>query len=149
VYLEAQKFDGSKITAVPTIRSEASLSVSWPGARIYPWTNFATQPAEIENPKLDEALRRFRKFVIAFRSHSKGALGRYQHKIEHERMTKGTGKAVLDLLRKEKIIWLDSGQSMYFLDPEALSKIAGASYFDTVTKQFSEKTIAFVRRAIE
>jgi hypothetical protein len=87
--------------------------------------------------------------VISFRSHSKGALARYQHKIEHERMTKGAGRAVLDLLLKEKILPLDSAKSMYFLDPDHLSKLAGASYADTMARKFSERTVEFVRRAIE
>jgi hypothetical protein len=149
VYLETQNFDGPKITTVPTLRGKVSLSVSWPGARSRPWTNFAVRPSEIDNPKLDEALRRFRKFVISFRSHSKGSLARYRHKIEHERMTKGTGQAVLNLLTEEKSLSLDSGKSMYFLDPSRLSTVAGANYYDTMARKFDQKTIAFVRRAIK
>jgi len=147
VYLEAGTFTGAQINAVPILRGSVSLSTSWPGVRNHPWTNFATDPPRLDNPKLDEALRRFRKFVISFRSHSKGALARYQHKIEHERMTKGMGQAVLDRMVQDEILSLRG--NMYFLDPNQLAKVAGANYAETMARKFDEKTISYIRQAIE
>jgi hypothetical protein len=149
VYLEAQYFSGPQIGAIPTLRGSVSLAVSWPNAKAHPWTTFAVDPPQVENPKLDEALRRFRKFVISFRSHSKGSLARYKHKIEHERMIKGSGKAVLELLLQTKIVSLNNQQNMYYLDPNQLANIAGASYADTMARKFKQKTIDFIRRSIE
>jgi hypothetical protein len=146
VFLESDKVDSS-LTAQPVIRGNAKLSVAWPGARAHPWTAFATEPTQTENPSIDEGLRRLRKFVTAFRSHSKGNLARYRHKIEHERMIKGTGAEVLAALREHAIITLDG--SMYYLDPSRLGAVAGATYAQVVARQFSGKTIDFVRNAIE
>lgn len=146
VFLEAEAVDSS-LTAQPLLRGNGKLAVAWPGARAHPWTAFATEPTQNENPAVDEGLRRLRKFVTAFRSHSKGNLARYRHKIEHERMTKGTGAQVLDALVEHEIITLDG--SMYYLDPTRLGQAAGATYAQVVARQFTPKTVDFVRAAIE
>jgi hypothetical protein len=147
VFLEANTLDGARIVSIPIVRGNSSLAVAWPGARNHPWTSFATEPAPVDDPRLDEALRRFRKIVIAFRSHSKGNLARYQHKIEHARMTKGAGQAVLNHLIDEHILSLKA--PMYFLDPVRLGEAAGATYADCMARRFQPKTIEFVRKAIE
>jgi hypothetical protein len=72
---------------------------------------------------VDEALRWLRLFVIAFRSHGKGALARYKHKIEQDRMTKGAGQAVLNLMVADRILSLQG--PMYFLDPDRLATQGG------------------------
>lgn len=146
VFLEATQVE-SALTAQPLLRGKAKLSVAWPGARAHPWTAFATEPTRVENPLVEEGLRRLRKFITAFRSHSKGNLARYRRKIEHERMTKGTGASVLKALIDGRIITLDD--SMYVLDPDRLGEIVGATYAQAVSRQFGEKTVEFVRTAIE
>lgn len=143
VFLEAEQFVGDRITTVPTARGDVNLSVSWPGCRVHPWTAFAAEPTPIADPREQEALRHFRKFIISFRSHSKGSLARYKHKIEHARMTKGVGQSVLDALVANGVLSLDG--SMYFLDPGALTTKVGASYHDCVRRQYSNKTIDFIR----
>jgi hypothetical protein len=147
IYLEAAQFNGSQMVSVPVVRGDVSLSACWPGVRSHPWTAFAADPPVPTNPKVDEALRRLRKFVVIFQSHSRGALARYRHKIESERMTKGTGRAVLDLLVAERILTL--GGTHYFLDPVRLAEVAGTNYRDCVLRRFGPATIAFVQRAIE
>lgn len=146
VFLEADNLDNTQITSVPVLRGTASLAVAWPGARTHPWTSFAAEPSPIEDPRVNEALRRFRKLVTAFRSHSKGNLARYQHKIEHARMTKGSGKAVLGLLVAEHILSLSG--TMYFLDPTRLGEQTGATYLDCMSRRFNKKTIEFVSRVL-
>jgi hypothetical protein len=84
--------------------------------------------------------------VIAFRSHSKGNLARYRGKLEHSRMTKGSGQAVLDLLLNENV--LSIAGNMYVLDPDRLAARAGTNYTDCMARRFNDKTIEFVRRAL-
>jgi len=133
--------------SVPVLRGDVSLAASWPGVRGHPWTSFATEPAPIEDPRVDEALRRLRKFVIAFRSHSRGRLARFKGKIEHARMTKGAGQQVLDLMMAEGILSLEG--SIYFLDPDQLAAQAGANYTDCMARRFGAQAVAFARRALE
>lgn len=147
VYLEADEFEGRNISSVPSLRGKVTLAVSWPSSRAHPWTSFSTNPPTTSDPRIDEALRRFRKFVVAFRSHSKGSLARYQHKIEHSRMTKGVGRAVLDLLLNEEVLSLHG--DMYHLDPIRLARVSGATYLNCVSRNFPEETIDFVSRALE
>jgi hypothetical protein len=146
-FLEAKDFDGGQITSLPTVRPGAQLSVSWPSSQIFPWTSFSVSPSPISDPRLDEALRRFRRFVVAFRSHSKDALARYRPKIDHARMTKGSGQSVLDLLVAEKIITAIG--NMYYLDANALGAKTGATYHDCMARRFSVKTLEFVQRALK
>lgn len=147
VYLESDEFSGAQMVSVPVLRGDVSLSVSWPGARNHPWTAFASDRPPVLDPRVDEALRRLRKFVIVFRSHSRGALGKYRDKIESERMTKGTGQAVLRLMVAEQILTLKGIQ--YFLDPVRLAEAAGTNYRDCMARRFGTKTVAFVQQAIE
>lgn len=145
IFLEATTYNGDLIT-VPVVRGSASLAVSWPGATRHPWTSFATNPSITSDPRVDEALRRLRKFVIAFRSHSKGSLARYRAKIDHARMTKGSGQAILDLLCHDRVLSIDG--PMYVLDQDRLTDCVGINYTDCMTRRFSEKAVAFVRRAL-
>jgi hypothetical protein len=146
IFLEASDFEGVQMGSVPIVRGNVSLAASWNGVRSHPWTNFATSASKIEDPRVEETLRRFRKFVIAFRSHSKGNLARFQDKIEHARMTKGTGQAILDLMVADDILSLQG--SMYYLDPDRLGAQTGATYADCMARQFRHETIAFVERAL-
>ena len=95
---------------------------------------------------MNEALRRFRKFVIAFRSHSKGSLKRYAGKLEHARMTKGVGWAVLKHMVAEGVVTTDG--EMYTLHPGVLAEKANASYLTTMSRNFSNETLKFVADAI-
>ncbi len=146
VFLEADKFSGDTVNTVPILRGNVTLSCYWSNVETYPWTAFAAPPPTLLNPSLDEALRRFRKFVTAFRSHSKGSLARYKHKIEHARMTKGSGQKVLDAMISRNIITLQG--SMYHLDPDKLGLLTGATYADCAARKFSVKTISFVEQCL-
>lgn len=146
VFLEAGAFDGGPITSVPVLRGDVSLKASWPEARNFPWTTFATTTSPIDDPRLDEALRRFRKFVISFRSHSKGNLKRFKDKIEHARMTKGTGQSVLNLLVNNDI--LSKEGEMYVLDQDKLSEETGVTYTDCMSRRFGEKAKTFIQQAL-
>ncbi len=146
VFLEAAQYDGV-ITSVPLVRGKVSLSASWPGVRSHPWTSFASDSSPVADPRVDEALRRLRKFVIAFRSHSKGSLRRYRDKLDHARMTKGSGQSVLNLMINEKVIFIAG--AMYVLDPNRLAICTGVNYADCMARRFGDKAIAFIRRALD
>ena len=138
VFLESETSAASSLSTVPTLHGSVTLSVAWPGSASHP-----TAPQDL---RTDEALRRFRKFIIAFRSHSKGSLKRYDAKIEHERMTKGVGRAVLTHLIGTGILTPDG--SMYTLHPNTLADVAGTSYGPCMAREFSDKAVAFAEAAI-
>lgn len=146
ISLEAGTADTTDVTSIPLSNGDVALTVSWQDDAAYPWTNFRGSPTIVQDSRTSEALRRFRKFVISFRSHSKGALKRFAAKLEHDRMTKGTGRAVLDHMVATGIVSTDG--SMYTLYPDKLAQIAGASYVSIMARHFSDGTIAFVQEAI-
>ena len=146
VFLQAREFSEHKLTSVPVLRGHATLSACWPNVTSYPWTSFAAEVAGHDDDLVEEALRRLRKFVISFRSHSRGSLARFRGKIEHRRMTKGTGRAVLDQMLAEGI--LELRESMYFLDPDRLAETTGLSYLDCMECRFGERAVEFVQRAV-
>jgi len=146
VFLEAARYEGT-ITSVPVLRGQVSLSTSWPDVLRHPWTSFAANPTPASDPRIDEALRRLRKFVIAFRSHSKGNLARYRDKLDHARMTKGSGRAILDSMLRRGVLSID--RTMYVLDPDKLSDLAGTNYTDCMARRFSPQAIEFVRHALQ
>jgi hypothetical protein len=145
IFIESKQANVSMIRSVPILNG-VTLSVAWPGSLAHPWTNFSTNPTESADTRLEEALRRFRKFVIAFRSHSKGSLKRFRDKLDHERMTKGPGRAVLDHMLKVGVVTLDG--EMYTLHPQELASQADATYLACVSRKYSERTLQFVKAAI-
>lgn len=148
VVMSADEYKGSRVRSIPVVRCGANLMVSWPGAKVYPWTDFVVEfMSDDDDLRVTEALRRLRKFVIAFRSHRRGALARFRGKIEHPRMVKGTGHCILDQMLRERIVYLKG--AMYFLDPGRLKWQAGITFADAVNYQFGDKTREFVDRALE
>lgn len=147
VTLRANNFMGTTMS-VPITWNDVKLSAIWPGANSHPWSSFAAEPFDglVDDPQLDEALRRFRQFMVAFRSHGKGGLARSMHKIESGRMTKGAGQAVLNLMLSEQVVTQD--RAIYRLDPDRLAELTEATYVDLREHNFSPKTIEFVRRAL-
>ncbi|MFS8042417.1 hypothetical protein ACI7CM_14620 [Xanthobacter sp. AM33] len=146
ISLEADQAETGTITGVPILNGEITLSVSWPNSMAHPWTSFSVAPSISPDPRVDEALRRFRKFVIAFRSHSKGSLKRYRAKLEHERMTKGSGRVVLNHMISTGIISAD--MTMFTLHPEKLAELTAMSYSSCMSQQFTKEAEAFVSAAI-
>lgn len=144
--LEAGVADVTSVTSSPIVNGNARLLVIWEDSDRYPWNALRGNPTTRSDPNEKEALRRFRKFIISFRSHSKGSLKRVAAKLDHERMTKGSGLAVLNKLKATGIITKDG--PMYMLHPEKLAKLAGAAYSSTMAQEYSKETIDFVANAI-
>ena len=149
VFLQADSISGSPMATVPVVRNNAKLFACWPSAENYPWTSFAVeQPgAQSDDALIDEALRRFRKFVVEFRSHRNGGLARSRHKIDSSRMIKGTGQAVLEAMLEAGIVTRD--QARYYLDADKLGELTETNYGGCMAYQFGPKVIAFVEEALE
>ncbi len=148
VYLEANELDNSSSpSSVHVRRSIVEVHAYWPGVRNYPWTRYASAPLPTEDPRVDEALRRLRQFVIVFRSHGRGRLARSARKIDSTRMIKGSGQFVLNLLKREDIVSLEN--SKYFLDPARLAEVTGTTYADCAARRFEQKAVDFIQAALE
>ena len=130
------------------VRTGSELYVSWPSSDAFPWSAFSSKLANDDSgSRVADTLRVFRRIVMAFRSHSKGRLARLQDKINHARMLRGEdGRALLDKLIKDGVI--SSESHMYYLEPNILGSVAGASFLEVNTKNYSKETLSYVARAI-
>lgn len=145
VTLEAAEVIADPRISVPVVRSGAQLQVAWPGSTSYPWTTFAAPEAYEEDSRTTDALRALRRITMAFRSHSKGRLARFKDKIEHMRMLKGeVGRALLSKLLDDGIVSLEG--PMYYLNPDVLGSIVGASFLDIKLKRYSPRTREYVQQ---
>ncbi|MCI0151488.1 hypothetical protein KNO81_37160 [Paraburkholderia sediminicola] len=143
VLLEAAEALADISRGAPLVRQGAQLLVSWPGNNGYPWSNFASQGREDDDPRMADAQRALRRLCISFRSHSKGQLARYVGKVEHFRMTKGDlGVALREKLLEDKV--LSIAGTMYILDPDALGATVGLSFQDLQLKRYPVATNAYL-----
>jgi len=134
--IEAAELLKSNVKTSPIVRAGAERAVCWPGANAYPWTHFAVIPSGETADNIDDTLRGIRRLVLAFRSHSKGRLARFEDKIEHRRITKGSlGVAIRERMMRDGVLTREG--NMYFLDPVALGKATGATYQDMKLKRFN------------
>jgi len=128
VVLEALAVD-SAVATRPRVH-QITLSVAWPGAERFPWTDFQMAcGVEAKNTDMHEAYRRFKRIVLTLRSHSKGSLARYRGKIEHQRVLQGPmGQALLNKLKADGILRLEG--SFYHWVAEKAGELVGTSWHD-------------------
>jgi hypothetical protein len=148
VILEAKNFKSDKPVNVPIVRSGSELYVSWPSSETFPWSSFSSKFSDDESSgRIADTLRVFRRIVMAFRSHSKGRLARLQDKVNHARMLRDAdGRALLDKLIDDGVISAES--HMYYLEPNKLGSVTGASFLDVNKKNYSVDTVQYIKEAI-
>jgi hypothetical protein len=124
---------------------DAALSVSWPGAKAYPWNSYAVDIPAAASEDVAFMRRRLRKVLTAFRSHSKGALRRLAAKINHSRMTKDArGVALIDRLIEDKILTLVDSGKFYQLDPDVMGKTLWVGYHELAKSQFTPELDSYL-----
>ncbi len=149
IYLQAEQYGDELMIRPPVARNGVELRAAWPGAEHYPWTGYYVKPSSvpIEDPHVDEGLRRLRKFVVAFRKHGKEAFARSKRKIDSPRMTKGTGRAVLESMLSAGIVTLY--QEWYFLHTDTLNELTGTGYLGFTAYDYDAKAVEFVKDALK
>ncbi|EXI67368.1 MAG: hypothetical protein AW07_04526 [Candidatus Accumulibacter sp. SK-11] len=129
VLFDAQRL-ASRLESITTNGIPLTFSLATLDDVRYPAVQYSEKSSE---PPADPLLRqkyfRLKRILLEFRSHSKGSLAKYRHKIEHERVLKNrTGAAVLEKLVADGILKLSG--VMYHLEPDNLSKHIGISWLD-------------------
>lgn len=147
VVLECATEARSQLKSTPLVRPGVEFSVSWPNSEQYPWSSFSVTTSDENESETEKGLRRLRRLVLAFRSHSKGRLARLQAKIEHSRMTKGIlGVRIREALIHDGVLVLEG--KMYYLDPKRLGTVVGTSFLDIKMKRYDAKTISYIQALI-
>jgi hypothetical protein len=147
VVLDASNCE-SIVSRKPLVRS--TLSVSWPGAEAYPWSDFVVESQDnvIDTEQMHKVFRRFRRIVTSLRSHSRGGLARFKDKVEHRRVLKNElGRALLDTLLSDGIIILRD--NFYHWMPDKADAILKLSYNDLRYRRVSPELKAYFKQFIE
>ena len=120
----------SRLETITTNGVPLVFALSNTGGVSYPIIQYAQQASTPpDDPLFRQKYLRLKRILMEFRSHSKGALARYRHKIESERVLKNNvGRIVLNRLVSDGILTLQD--SFYYLDPERLSHNVGVSWHD-------------------
>jgi len=146
VNLKTNNLDAPRVIRPPTIRGKATLEVSGPGFKGYPWQDFAVIIPDEPDHRIKEALHRLKNIFKLFRSHRYGTLAKKREAIESRRRTKGSGKLVLNQLLEDDVLRIE--ERMYSLDPIRLSEIVGLKYQDLYTAHTTPTTTKFLKRAL-
>jgi hypothetical protein len=144
VFLEAETF-ASTVGKVIQNGAELTLSAGSRTGLAHPLIQFVEDRRAYPNDALlRDKFMRLRRILVEFRSHSKGTMARFKHKIENERVLKNDlGRAILKSLLEHKVVALKG--SHYFLNPENVDKHLGVSWIDLRKGRTSPKLEQFLR----
>jgi hypothetical protein len=144
VVLEADALE-STVGKIASNGIDLVLSVTDRSGLTYPAIQYVEdKKASFRDPLLKEKYLRLRRILVHFRSHSKGALAKYRHKIEHERVLRNAlGENILKRCLKDKILRLEG--SFYYLEPDAVHMHLGISYDDLSKGRTSDKLVQFLQ----
>lgn len=119
----------SAVSKRPVVRG--SLSVSWPGVRAFPWSDFAVESLvnDVEDKLMHEAYMRFKRIVTSLRSHSRGSLARFKGKMENRRVLKNdVGTALLKQLLEDGVMELKD--EFYYWRQDRADDVLKVSWHD-------------------
>ncbi len=143
----------SEVTSIPTVYGTSKLSVAWPNAQQFPWTQFRSERLQerfSDDQTLNEVYRRFKRIATAFRSHSRGSLARTKQKIGHRRVLQGElGEALLDQLENDQILMSGDGGSRYFWNAEKADSLLGVTWQDLRQWAMPETLREYLSRFIQ
>ena len=146
VLLESDTLESSLATIV-TNGVDLAIAVADGAGIVFPVIQFVEhREPNPEDPTLQEKFLRLKRILVHFRSHGKGALAKYRHKIEHARVLgTASGPAILDRLLRDGILTLDG--AFYFLNPKNVDRHLGVSW-DALRKGHSSEKLRQYLRAI-
>lgn len=124
------------------------IYANWPGSRSYPWSialPIERNEDEKHQDDLHIAFFSFCKLIRSFRSHSKGRLARFEDKINHSRMSKNFGEEIKNYLMESEVISHNAESHMYYLDPNRLFEVTGASYQQVIQRNLPKELYDILR----
>lgn len=144
VIIEAERLD-SILHNIDLNSVELSFYVVDSSGIAYPAITYSvvrTPPPE--DPLLRQKYFRLRRILQEFRSHGRGGLAKYRHKIEHERVLRNeVGRSVLNELLNDGILKLHG--NLYFLDSEQLSSELGISWQGLRRGEMPQRLMDYLR----
>jgi hypothetical protein len=143
VLLQANYLE-SRLERINTNGIDLIFAVSDRAGLTFPVIQYVDGKKEfIHDPLQKEKYMRLRRVLVEFRSHSRGTLARYKHKIENRRVLGSkVGNKVLQQLLKDGILTLS--ESHYFLQPENVNVHLGITWADLRKGKTSPKLLQYL-----
>ena len=141
---EAQCSDGSYPNLINRSNSKEALRIFTNVNLVHPFCNFRENlAAEVSgNEEIRQRFTKLRRMMLMFRTHSKGGLARCRSKIDNRIGKSPTGRAIIDRLLSEKVMYTEG--AMYFINYEKFAKVIGAKYDDIRSCRINRKTQDFL-----
>ncbi len=99
---------------------------------------------QTSDPDFESKLRRLRRILSEFRSHSRGSLAKYRAKIEHQRVLQNEiGRKVLEALLRVGVLRCD--RRFYYVDTVAFDREIGITWHQLRQYETSENLERFLR----
>lgn len=148
-HMSISSADGSPTLLTNRIHNGSSMKIFTSSTLPYPFSEYKeTYQFVLQNDKeISEAFTKFRRMILMFRSHSKGALARYCSKIDNRIAKTNTGRLLLKKLLEEKVIYTD--QTYYYINYERFASVIGVKYDEIRSCNINEKTRLFLSNAIK
>ena len=144
VMITAEEADVANVQQVNV--SGASLSVTWPGSKVFPWTSYSSPELRAVDDNIDFLRRRLRRILTAFRSErNSGNLLRAASKIDALRMVKDRrGETLVRCLVEDGILEKFEGEGFYRLDTSRFGQTLGINYQALQQSHFNDATYEYL-----
>ena len=132
------------VDSIVTGGADFSIAVDNKAGIVYPAINYVEKRSAISlDPNVMEKYFRLRRILLEFRSHSKGSLAKYRHKIEHKRVVKNElGRSVLSKLVSDGVLYLKG--NFYHINPDNLSSHLGISWQELRKGKISDALTSYL-----
>lgn len=144
-----QTVDGTMSSITNYNDNEHPLRIFTNSTLTYPFVNYLEDASTVgfADKETFERFQKFRRMMLMFRSHSKGVLARVCSKIDKRIGKTEMGKAIIDKLLKEKVLYREG--IMYFVDNDMFAKVIGVKYNDLRSCNINSKTKDFLTKIYE
>lgn len=133
------------VESIDVLGADLTIAVENLDGIVYPAINYAESRNVIPpDHNIKEKYFRLRRILMEFRSHSKGSLAKYRHKIEHERVLRNDlGESILQKLITDGILYREG--EFYHINTDNLSKCLDVSWQDLRKGVISDALISYLR----
>lgn len=118
--------------------------VDWPGAQVYPWSDYYGEINLEDFNDVQEELYSLCRIFAPFRKHKRDTWGKYKPYVD-DKVIGGNElrKSMLEYLVDLKVIHVDTGEQMYFLNEDALND-KGINWSDLRMMKYNKSLKSFL-----
>jgi len=130
-----------------TKKGDEKFEVFWPGANVYPWTNYYSEGLniEIEDPEIKGKIYSLQRILSPFRKHKRKEFAKHSAYIENKIVgSNPTRQKVLECLIERGVLNKDRSINQYVIKEDALASI-GINWDNIKNLTSSPEVINFLK----